>query len=719
MPQNPERLDQSRSRPSAVRPNRYMDILFLTALEEEKFVLDQLFPTNPGIGQVLDVQYTRSEIAFDATLRTPCVQLNLPSNVTVQISWMCLEGMGNVFAFRNAYRFINMLNPRCVILLGLMAGKSGVFKRGDVGYGRFIGYSSLNKIEASSIQSEIRKRVKKSARPEEVNAVIKELGRLGITTKVTIPLIRHRKADLTEDWPDFLHVAKTHSENPDQWRELASHCFSTFQNSFQQKIAETLGYDNQKYFERDPPNASSALVASGETVIANKQVLEGVAANTTYTNHQTKVILSASAFDMESYGVGLCCDTLKIPYAVVKGISDFGGNEATQASKEKDTYRLAAITSATSFALSVVLDPMFVSYMMKILDHKGWERSACVWSKQTPLQAQGCHTTSTPSELDILCRRRPCSESFLFNVKRELLGSRVIEEVSADDYSEQLRDLLKEHTTGMDFVFPYDISDLLIFLQATPSLRNDLDKNRIDELLHGAWQQRPNQKADLKSSSDPYISEFIEIGKAAYKHLPHLRETNERCEALIRGGCSYFDVAEHFCRVMYFPFSAWDTVKSEAAYLTHIFMCGPCVPTLLLTTSSRLPHDDATYVRRPLKCNISTFIPTGPVTVCMKYSESSRLMVLASTCDLDTPHAQGDVRIFDFSREVRSLVDRCRQHPSNKAAWNDFSPFPLRTLLKNKGISLEDVYLDSDKLANQYFQKYFAEMERIEDQWDI
>ena len=77
MPQNPERLDQSRSRPSAVRPNRYMDILFLTALEEEKFVLDQLFPTNPGIGQVLDVQYTRSEIAFDATLRTPCVQLNI------------------------------------------------------------------------------------------------------------------------------------------------------------------------------------------------------------------------------------------------------------------------------------------------------------------------------------------------------------------------------------------------------------------------------------------------------------------------------------------------------------------------------------------------------------------------------------------------------------------------------------------------------------------
>jgi nucleoside phosphorylase len=689
-----------------------MDILFLTALEEEAFVLEQLF--RDSVGSVLNASYERIDTTFNSTQTVPCVRLTVSPSVTIQLSWMCLGGMGNVFAFGKALEAINTLSPRCVILLGLMAGRNdGTRKRGDVGYGRIIGYSSLSKIEAIPIATEIAALEKLKSHEIDVNVVIEALKQIGVDINDTLPHITYRTADLTEEWVHFTNVAEKHRKDPGSWQRLAQVSFEDLKEQF----AKDNGYKQQAPFCDGTPKAFSAIVASGETVIANKSTVEQLANDIKYDNDQQKKHLRANSFDMESFGVGLCCEHLKVKYAAVKGISDFGGNEVMATSEEKDAYRLAAITSATSFTLSVVLDPTFASYLMG-LPHTGWGSTACVWSKQTAPRVHGCYTTSSPSDLEVFRRHRPCTDPTLFNFEhRELLGSRVIEEVNTDSYSEQLRDLLGDTDTGMDFIFPYDIVDLLLFLQATPSLKEEF--SRIKMLLSlerrvTAHTQVGDRKKLKASILDSRRSQFIEIGRAAYSNLPHFSATNECCETLIGEGHRYFEVARRFCRVMYFPFRTRKEVESDTAFLMHIYMCGPCVPTLLLTKQDHFPHDDATYIRHPRKDPHCVATSPEPVTVCMKYSEQSRLMVLVSTCDLEAPHAHGGVQIFNLSREVRDLINRCAAAPYDKTSWRQFSLFPVITLLENNGVNVKDVYLKSESRTSSRFDDYFAEMKRLE-----
>ena len=212
------------------RPSRYMDILFLTALEEEAFVLEQLF--RDSVGSVLNASYERIDTTFNSTQTVPCVRLTVSPSVTIQLSWMCLGGMGNVFAFGKALEAINTLSPRCVILLGLMAGRNdGTRKRGDVGYGRIIGYSSLSKIEAIPIATEIAALEKLKSHEIDVNVVIEALKQIGVDINDTLPHITYRTADLTEEWVHFTNVAEKHRKDPGSWQRLAQVSFETLRSS--------------------------------------------------------------------------------------------------------------------------------------------------------------------------------------------------------------------------------------------------------------------------------------------------------------------------------------------------------------------------------------------------------------------------------------------------------------------------------------------------------
>lgn len=698
--------------------NHYVDILILAALNEETFLLDKLFDETND--KILEHRFAR--IDTRETFQIPCVEVSLQDGGSVRIAWMDLDGMCNVFAYDKAFEAISAASPRCVLLIGFAAGKKDVFKRGDVSYAKYIGYGAHQKIESEPLSKFLNEHSNlrnARAKKRHIAEIEKRLAALRITpAEAQFPKPTVRDAEIMTSWPAFTDAAQQKATDSTQWRITAERWWKKFLKAYNREYGERkVSANGQKRFERHEPKAHEAIVASGESVIADPKMLDKISDAVSVKSKRKQQNSNANVFEMEAYGVGLCCKQSKVPFAFVKGISDFGGVDKQDDSRKKDAFHLAAIASATAFSLDVVLGKHFVSQLQGQA-HYGWGKSACIWSdvdeKADRPSPFPCYKTLTPNDSTLLKRSRPCTRTELLGLgKSELLGSRVLEDVDLTDYSNCLSRLVgqndkiqEDQQTRLILIFPYDVRSLLDFFR-----RVKIDDPDAFGILHAGIDKMqllvdveatPTQAKNIKELA-------VSIGSTVHGELKHFSEINHRCAQAIESGAKFKDIAQKYCRVIYLPKMGVSEILAQPAFIMHICTCGVCVPTLLAIESERLHLDEATYVIK----HRGWCPPERPVTVCMKHLPRSKLLALASTCDVIRSHVEYG-KVFEFSEQVKGWIGSLSAHGGSNYAGHDLKLFPIARLLSRYEITLKDVYPRHGSPDKKKVKDYFTTLQNME-----
>lgn len=702
----------------ATTNHHYVDLLILAALPKETLILDRIFSTE---GTIFGHDFVR--LATERTIKMPCVEVSLREGGTIRLAWMNLDGMCNVFAYDKALQAISAACPRCVLMIGMAAGRSP-YKRGDVTFANYIGYSSHQKVESEPLSTWLNEAspLKGSRKKKKLISNIQDtLRQLGITPEqAQLPKTAVRgDPELISCWAGFTDEAEKKALENVRWHRAARSWWKQFRGTYLRKHGGPKGrLEDQKEFERPAgPKAHQVIVASGEAVIANTKLLASISDVVRIVSKRTQEDSRATVFEMEAYGVGRCCQRFDIPFAFVKGISDFGGDDKGTRSRTKDSFHFAAIASATAFSLDVALDGNFLSALQN-KPHCGWGRSACIWSslheKPDGLPPFPCYKTAQFDDSTVLRRLRPCTKTELLGIgKTELLGSRILEDVDIPDYSKCLSRLveqndqgIRDHHSRLILIFPYDVPSLLDFFtklnlehrDASAKLSTHVDN--IRGLLDP--NSAPGGGAQLPKAA-------ARIGIVVHEQLTHFSEINRRCAQAIESGVPFRQLARQYCRVIYLPPMRIQDLLQQPAFLMHISTCGVCVPTLLALESNSLHLDEATYVIK----QHGWCPPERPVTVCMKHLPRSKLLAIASTCNVRPKFGEYG-KVFDFSERVQDWIESFRVHGTSGQAASDLNLFPVATLLDRYGIPMKDVYPLDGHYKKTRVKHYFERLRIME-----
>jgi len=774
-----------------IRPENYVDVLFLAALEEELFVLRDLFsrPHNNGFWG-MSVASNHDDSA-DVRL----------GEKHIRLGWRDLGGMGNVGAYHKAQEWIGRLCPRAVVLIGVAgAPQGGVLARGDVAYASQIGYGAFGKIEDVPIFTWLQSRIGVTGRldPEVKQYVAALEGRLG---GIKLPEFRLRDCTPINVGRRFQDFAKTTRQQcPINWRQHAvDWCKAGVDSYLLQHADQEVGIDEvtcqvatdselkalrgyvpsgsadaltelskaavdartiatvltklvsgpifsldiskdsrlqyvesqrekvraevytarfnrlalehllpltlrPKYanlFEHQPPKASDAVFASGEAIIASRNHQGLLVNGIRHVDKQKKLHQNAGVFEMESYGVALCCSERQIPFSVVKGISDLADDTKT------DSYRLAALSGATSFSLAMVLSKPHL-YEILTWDRHGWSESACVWPTEGGRRA--CAYSCRTGEGARFSRWRNCTHG-LFTSGRELDAVRVLESVESTEYSRYIERVLEENSAVVRLVFPYDVKELLAFLRST-TLRDGAE--RLEKLLRRMGGVRTSARKGGKKGEawKALKKQVIDIGFESYQQHSHFRVSNELCASKIgkTDGLQLHELAKQVCRVVSVPYENVHSIIDDPAFLLHIRMCGVCVPTILAKRDRDAGYDEATFVVRESAAELRD--SQEQTSACMKYLQESGLLMVFGTCS-SQPQATGKHKLFKALNDVEKWLNVVAKKPKEICKDNGLAPFPVALLLERHEIDPLTLLPDTE-LRSKNVEGYFQRLKEVE-----
>lgn len=682
-------------------PRKYIDILIVSALREEQFLLDKVFPDNLGRifkekasvavkeTGVLGVYGKRAEISFF-------------DGKSLVVGWATLGSgqssanrMGNLFAYDACARLAEQFSPRCILLFGVAGGSKSTFARGDVGYGIQTGYSTFCKLESEP--HSIRQLINESDKineQQEKNRIVDLVAMCGVSVDDHALKYTPRPIPLVPSSPSFCAAADDVAQRG-RWQEHAKKWFTDLplQKEFLLSAASyDLGLnrdDKLVAFARDTPQAAKGLVASGDAIIANKKLQEKISASITYQDASEKFKFDANMFDMESFGVGLFCDKrskkseIDLHYGMIKGICDLAGED------KDDRYRFCALASATSFLLDVITEESFYKQFIESkAERLDSGKSACLWPKDT-LSLQRCVTTWDLSEANTLSAHRPCTDSGLAGLNRdsELQGARLFHDTESSDYSQCVTSFLNTRI-GYDssqmrnrllLLFPYSIHDLLNFFRnmnpgeaGTPP--------RIHAL--GSYMPRGDSTREERKKIK---GDAIYLGDWAHKKHTHFREANAMCARWIAAGKTFNDISEKICRVICIPNEDRVRAIHDPRYLLYPFMCGPCVPTLIASESVIRDYgaDEATYFnfkpKRGRTRGITSVQDMG-VTLCLKYADRSKLLAIIGRCD-QVPEQCSNLKAFKLFETFEKWIGEQGRAHHGGAKYQHFMKFPMFRLL--------------------------------------
>jgi hypothetical protein len=433
---------------------------------------------------------------------------------------------------------------------------------------------------------------------------------------------------------------------------------------------------------------------------------------------------------MESYGVGLACKRREIPFGMVKGVSDYAGEDKKEGSPKADSYRLAALASAAAFAFQVLTDKKFRSQLPRLADRRGWGQSACVWSQD---QAPGIcahrdfHTRMVArlSDSETFSRYRPCVDApkFLGLNKNEILGSRLVEGVKSVDYSTYLTNALNRHGARLILLYPYSVKDLLSFFWSIgdENLRKKVFK--MEALLSDTSTNATDRIGELTRNA-------IGLGIEAHYSHRHFIETNKICWEMIKNGKGISAIANKICRIMCLYHKDLFGISTNPAFLMYIAMCGVYVPTLLATSKvlEDFDPDEATYVlldespprQRKGERHRPARDESQALTMCLKYSARSKLLTVLGWCE-SRPMECGAGNILSLAHDVQVWLDAFRKNGQNLPSSNRYQLFPVGQLLQIHDQELKKsnktlwTYRDQEnEKARSLVQEYFNNITALE-----
>jgi len=706
--------------------NAYPDILIVTALQEECFIRDYVFNEEVPLAEGYRCNPGGKVLFGDQSV--PLLRLTCPRGEELSIAWAHLNGMGNVWAYDQALRLMDKFCPRLVLMLGVAGGLQKSWEKGDVAFAQLIGYSSLSKIEDESLLGLMRRKSRRKD-PSSRNRLIKQvkegLASLGVGSRKRIFLkIIIRKPDPVIPSPNIVALAEQKASSSGVWIKNAKQWFVKAKSKFCTRYAD--------YCDQEPPptgvKSDHAVVASGESVVASPFFTRKVASQIKVVNQQAKKSEKASLFEMESFGVGMACKRRNIPFGIVKGVSDYAGKDKKKGSRNADSYRLAALASATAFVFDVLTDRSFRKQLPLPGQRCAWSRSACVWSPSNAPQIcrnEGFLTGAQDelSEQRILLRDRPCVETEpvlgLPSENKVILGSRLVEQVTTFDYSDYIKHALDEANANLILLFPYSVRELLSFCDSSGSAKlRQLVKDFPGESRIELHEARNNRR-----------DKAFGLGMEAFIEHTHFKRTNEVCVEMLLQGKKFAEIAQRICRIMCIPEKNLEGISEDPAFLMHITMCGLFVPTLLAKQSiiEEFRADEATYVL-PKK---ETFeqAPGGraddaacnqdqAVTMCLKYSDRSKLLTVLGWCGA-RPTGGRNSKILELADSVKEWLDGLRRG-GRAQLTNDtrYRLFPVTRLLTRYGYQLDSLFQRfASNLPESHYSKalsYFNDVMEME-----
>lgn len=659
----------------------YADILIVNALKEEQFLLDLVYLE--ALREKFAGNATVEEISLaDTNFFGGQVLIKFPTGQELCIAWITLgdgkkndgNSMGNIFAYDACAELAERFCPRFILLLGVAGGSRTKFNRGDVGFGLETGYTSYCKIDSTpSIADKIKDN--NTLSDQEQKNLLESLKKLEIDADAEFLNYTIRHIPRVPSSEEFCATARGICNQP-QWKKLAKNWFSP-QNisAFLEKKTEFgLDCDTQSNFERDAPIARGGIVASGEAIIASMSLQKKIQSQLNVVNPRIKTYETANMFEMESFGVGYFCTENRIGYGMIKGICDFAGEG------KNDEYRLCAISSASAFAFDIITNEAFYN---PILQEKGRHvesgKTACIWQHDNVIHKR-CIDTWSLTAANLLNSHRPCTDSGLIKMREsnELRGARLFQQTESAEYSRCVKNFIdtKIDITGgkeknsLLFLFPYSVHDLFNFLRNAGTL-NEAEINKVlklEQYIPGRVDSNPNAAKNI-------INYAIELGQNAYYNHLHFGATNKKCADWISEGMEFEDIAKKICRVIFIREEDREYLFDDPRFLMHVFMCGLCVPTLIASkaTLKNYGADEATYFNfRSAHCASQARVSKN-MTLCLKYSDRSKLLALIGQCD-DVPHPRFEVKAFELSDKIEDWIQE-------NGKDNTFKIFPLLNIL--------------------------------------
>ncbi|MEI6150576.1 MAG: hypothetical protein WCS01_15870, partial [bacterium] len=115
--------------------HRHVDVLIVTALKEEYYLLPKLFS-----GEFRRQGFHCKRVDDPQNKRVTHITVDRNGERFLTLAMTHLAGMGNVWAYDETNNLLGSITPRFVLMIGLAGGASDYLNRGDVGYSIGIGY---------------------------------------------------------------------------------------------------------------------------------------------------------------------------------------------------------------------------------------------------------------------------------------------------------------------------------------------------------------------------------------------------------------------------------------------------------------------------------------------------------------------------------------------------------------------------------------------------
>ncbi len=672
----------------------FVDVLLLTALQEERLLLDSWLKEERDAEQ----EHMILHDGFSPTVTSTTIQ-------DLHVAVSNLSGMGNLWAVADTSALIRKLRPKCVLLVGLAAGKREMCELGDVGYSRLLAYSTCGKISEETFASRFRtvrqdlardlqatrqenkktkKHTKKIERLGGALKLAKEFGdiigprRAGqrmLLTNLGYPEIRLRSTEIIMPWLVFVDCASNVAGNED-WKEQAKNAFESWRSRFLVCCKDLCGdtYPDQEGFsdEEGSPFARPVEVASGEFVVANRRFQQAVEQNfRDWARARNKKPTVVGMYEMEGYGVASACRLDKVAFGLVKGFCDRGDTS------KSDTHRLAAIASASAFVWHMINHPTFIASIRNDLRHSSVCSSfACLWTN--PERPAPCTRHPSIAARDIACNKADCT-----SVDEDRFGNfqaracRLFENVDAKAYSDFILDEVQESDNGITFIFPYCPEDLLRFFEKQG--RRWARKVRAIRTAVSKCEQTTDLR-EAKGAAQAR-QEILSFGREVRIAFGHFAGADTICRDRVltqlsnEGGESgqdplgaFYETAGQACRIVVLDNYESDgdlwSGKNRLLNLLYPAILGIFTPSFLVGDSiellgetRRFVTDDLTYVRRGSTTVANEL--SEDRSLCIRYLNGTRTLIVTGKCD-DVKDKLGS-HVFTMLDPIRTLIVEARR----------------------------------------------------------
>lgn len=650
----------------------YLDVLIVTALREERFLLDKQF-----------VDLNPTSIAFKRDLFRV---LRHVGGRELRIGVADLGGMGNIWASAETVKLIEATCPRCVLLVGVAGGKMGLIDLGDVGYSTGVVYSSHGKLTTNTLPELLDKRAcstvaTRVAAAKKVRPLLRNAG-IAID-KLANTGIELRQVEEIDIHPLFASGAAAFAKKePAAWKTTARKWYNDYREEFEREHREEYKTRRGKALRQEPfkagqPNAEEAIIASGEFVIASDDFQRKVEQQYNRRLRRTKRKQHINMFEMEAYGVGWACRMRGVPFGIVKGVSDFAGG--AKGTEKRDTHRLTAIASASAFAAGLVEDEDFANAMFNVPHAYMWDRRSCLWA----LDPRRCVYAPRLTERDVVGNMRECIRLEKPDLRnKQVLATRVFEDVGSQEYSQCIEHALSDPDMSATLLFPYTPQELFAFLHNVgPTWRHQVEK--IDVIL------RSGLDPDKVREVVPLV---LALGRDARREFKHFELCDIQCKAMIEAGKSFYDIANKVCRIVVVRDEDKASTLYGPASLIYPALLGVCVPTLLADyeeIATKYIADEVTYFQRALN-NVPAKSGGAQATMSLRYVDRAKSLIVLGRC---SSAQQGE------SRKTFELIEYLRGHLEDALAKSvdalgflkeHYPSFPFAELLRKYTLNLEE-----------------------------